>query len=70
LAQWLHQAVSLAAPSEKSSSADNCWQPAGKLVEGGQIKPLVERVFPFEELPQAHELLEQGRTRGKLVLTL
>lgn len=41
-----------------------------KLVEAGQIKPLVERVFPFEELPQAHELLEQGRTRGKLVLTL
>lgn len=41
-----------------------------KLVEGGQIKPLVERVFDFEELPQAHELLEQGRTRGKLVLTL
>lgn len=40
------------------------------LVAQGKIKPLVEEVFDFEALPQAHERLEQGRTRGKLVLTL
>ena len=38
------------------------------LYEGGKIDPLVHDTVPFEELPQALELLGGRKTRGKLVL--
>jgi NADPH:quinone reductase-like Zn-dependent oxidoreductase len=34
------------------------------------VKPHVEATFPLEEAARAHELGEQGRTRGKIVLTV
>jgi NADPH:quinone reductase-like Zn-dependent oxidoreductase len=34
------------------------------------LKPHVERTFPLEEAARGHELGEQGRTRGKIVLTV
>ena len=34
------------------------------------VKPHVEATFPLEEAARAHELGEQGRTRGKMVLTI
>jgi NADPH:quinone reductase-like Zn-dependent oxidoreductase len=34
------------------------------------LKPHVEQTFPLEEAARAHELGEQGRTRGKIVLTV
>jgi NADPH:quinone reductase-like Zn-dependent oxidoreductase len=33
------------------------------------VRPHVEATFPLEQAAQAHELGEQGRTRGKIVLT-
>lgn len=38
------------------------------LVADGKLRPHVEREFPLAQAAQAHELGEQGRTRGKLVL--
>jgi NADPH:quinone reductase-like Zn-dependent oxidoreductase len=35
-----------------------------------KLKPHVERTFPLAEAARAHELGEQGRTRGKIVLTV
>jgi NADPH:quinone reductase-like Zn-dependent oxidoreductase len=40
------------------------------LVDSGQLRPHVERTFPLEQAVQAHELGEQGRTQGKIVLTI
>jgi NADPH:quinone reductase-like Zn-dependent oxidoreductase len=34
------------------------------------LRPHIERTFPLEEAGRAHELGEQGRTRGKIVLTV
>jgi NADPH:quinone reductase-like Zn-dependent oxidoreductase len=34
------------------------------------LKPHVDATFPLEEAARAHELGEQGRTRGKIVLTI
>jgi len=42
----------------------------GALVENGRLKVHVERTFPLAEAARAHELGEQGHTRGKLVLTV
>ena len=40
------------------------------LVGDGKLRAHVERTFPLEQAAQAHELGEQGRTRGKIVLTI
>ena len=40
------------------------------LVQGGQIRPLIEATMPLEELAQAHQVQERGRARGKIVLTV
>ena len=38
------------------------------LVERGAIRPVVDREFAFEQLPDALSYLEAGRARGKVVL--
>jgi NADPH:quinone reductase-like Zn-dependent oxidoreductase len=39
-----------------------------KLIEAGHIRPVVDRVFPFEETKQALDYVETGRTKGKVVI--
>jgi NADPH:quinone reductase-like Zn-dependent oxidoreductase len=39
-----------------------------KLVSGGRLKPVVDRVFPLQEAAAAHTYLESGRQFGKVVL--
>ncbi|MEU6070063.1 MULTISPECIES: NADP-dependent oxidoreductase [Streptomyces] len=40
------------------------------LVERGRLKPVVETVLPLAQAAKAHEIGEQGRTTGKIVLTV
>lgn len=39
------------------------------LINEGRLRPIVDRVMPLWEAPAAHELLEQRRVFGKIVLT-
>jgi len=65
------------AASAKAGAA-YCWfftEPNGDqlreiagLVDRGAIKPVIDREFPFEQLPAALTHLEAGRARGKVVL--
>ena len=40
------------------------------LVQEARLKPHVEEVYPLERAAEAHERLEAGHVRGKLVLSL
>ena len=40
------------------------------LVDGGQLKPVTDRVFPFQQIADAFAYLEQGRAKGKIVVQL
>jgi NADPH2:quinone reductase len=40
-----------------------------RLVFEGRLEPVIHRVMPLEQARQAHEMLEEGRVFGKLVLT-
>ncbi|MFI8287627.1 NADP-dependent oxidoreductase [Streptomyces sp. NPDC085614] len=40
------------------------------LVESGRLKPVVDTVLPLSEAAKAHSVGEQGRTTGKIVLTV
>jgi len=52
----------------KSSGAQ--LEEIAKLVESGAIKPIVDKVFPFEQTNEALEYLENGRAKGKVVISL
>lgn len=39
-----------------------------RMIEAGDLRVHVDRTFPLAEVAAAHALLEEGRTRGKLVL--
>ncbi|XP_038134609.1 reticulon-4-interacting protein 1 homolog, mitochondrial-like [Cyprinodon tularosa] len=39
-----------------------------QLVDAGKILPVVEAQFPFSQVPQAFQKLEQGHARGKTVV--
>jgi len=38
------------------------------LFDAGRLKPVVDRVFPFDEIRAAHKLMESNETFGKIVL--
>ncbi|TJW44227.1 MAG: NADP-dependent oxidoreductase, partial [Mesorhizobium sp.] len=38
------------------------------LIESGVIRPVVDRVFPFELTNEALAYIEQGRAKGKVVI--
>ncbi|WAJ29532.1 NADP-dependent oxidoreductase [Antarcticirhabdus aurantiaca] len=40
----------------------------GCMIGGGQLEPVVDRVFPFEEIREAFAYLEGGRAKGKVVV--
>lgn len=40
------------------------------LVDAGKIRPVVDKVFSFEETNQALAYTEQGRPKGKVVITM
>src|SRR5580765_6313135 len=42
----------------------------GALIEAGKIRPVVERVFPLEQITDAHRLSESGHVRGKLAVKI
>ena len=42
----------------------------GALLQAGHIRPVIDRVFPFDEAPQALAYLALGRARGKVVVQL
>jgi NADPH:quinone reductase len=40
------------------------------LVEEGKLKVSIGRVFPFENLVEAHKLMDANKANGKIVVTL
>jgi len=42
----------------------------GKLLEAEQIKPVIDKVFPFSQAKEALDYLAQGRAKGKVVIKI
>lgn len=40
----------------------------GKLIEAGVIRPVVDKVFPFEQVNEAISYVSSGRAKGKVIL--
>ena len=41
-----------------------------RLIEGGAIRPVIDKVFPFESTNEAMAYVEAGRAKGKVVIKL
>lgn len=41
-----------------------------RLIDSGVIRPVLDRVFPFESIREALEYVESGRAKGKVVVTV
>lgn len=39
-------------------------------IETGKIKPIIDRVLPFEDAQIAMEYVESGRAKGKIILKI
>ncbi|MDT8398742.1 MAG: NAD(P)H-quinone oxidoreductase [Pseudomonadales bacterium] len=57
-------------PAEKAAIAtalrNNIWP----LLESGDMRPVIDRVFPFADVAQAHSYMESSRHFGKIMLDL
>jgi NADPH:quinone reductase-like Zn-dependent oxidoreductase len=42
----------------------------GALFDSGVLRPVIDRVFPFDETPEAMAYLERGRAKGKVVVKI
>jgi NADPH:quinone reductase-like Zn-dependent oxidoreductase len=40
------------------------------LVESGQLRPIIDKVYPFDQVAAAQEYSKAGRARGKIVLEM
>ncbi len=40
-----------------------------RLIEAGKITPVIDRTYTFAEIPAAIRYVEEGHTRGKVVIT-
>jgi NADPH:quinone reductase-like Zn-dependent oxidoreductase len=40
------------------------------MIEAGDVTPVIDRVFPFEEAPDALRYVEEGHPKGKVVVTV
>jgi len=45
-------------------------QQIAALVEAGIIKPVINKVFPFEQTQDALAYVETGRAKGKVVISV
>lgn len=56
--------------AEKQAIRDGLAAKVWPLLEAGEVAPVIQAVLPFEEIAEAHRLMEEGDHIGKIVMRL
>lgn len=62
----LIMATGLRPPVERSRDLNFITQ----LVEKGEIKPIIDKIFPMEEIAEAHRYVDTGRKKGNVLIKI
>lgn len=54
-------------PAEPKQEIRNLFQ---ELLNAGTLKPVIDRCYPLNEVPEAFRYYEKGHTRGRVVITI
>jgi putative PIG3 family NAD(P)H quinone oxidoreductase len=54
--------------AEKAALTEQFWSYAMPLFADGRLKPIIDRVYPLEEAPEAHRHMQSNANIGKIVL--
>jgi NADPH:quinone reductase-like Zn-dependent oxidoreductase len=66
LSPFLRQRLALLVAKERASDLERLTG----LIEAGSVVPSLDRSFPLDEAPDAMRLLETGRVRGTVAITV
>jgi NADPH:quinone reductase-like Zn-dependent oxidoreductase len=77
LAKIMHKRITLTGSTmrprtveDKAQIARELHEQVWPLLESGRVKVIIDRVFPLEEVAEAHRYLEKGEHIGKVILKL
>jgi putative PIG3 family NAD(P)H quinone oxidoreductase len=54
--------------SEKAAIASAFWERFGARIEKGELKPVLDRVLPLDQVAEAHRVMKASQHFGKIVL--